>query len=172
MKQTEKKEVVNFVLSTLADGCVKTGSQLMELFVTHASLQEFNRKNLKQVFHRVCLSLAEQSKLTVTRQPGTAPLLFSVRTHNQDTLLSADVPSFIERKCHDNSEGSLTLTQKLEDLTEQEAMLRGRENGLRMLLEIAPEKRNVFEMELKKIRYERKAVAACRQVIEEYGHFA
>ncbi|MBU2179905.1 MAG: hypothetical protein KJ930_10800, partial [Gammaproteobacteria bacterium] len=86
--------------------------------------------------------------------------------------LSADVPSFIERKCHDNSEGSLTLTQKLEDLTEQEAMLRGRENGLRMLLEIAPEKRNVFEMELKKIRYERKAVAACRQVIEEYGYFA
>lgn len=172
MKQTENKEVVNFVLSTLTDGSVKTGTHLMESFVTHASLQDFNRKNLKQVFHRVCLSLAEQSKLTVTRQPGTAPLLFSVFTHNQNTLLSAEASSVTERKCHDNPEGTLTLTQKLEGLTEQEAMLRGRENGLRMLLEIAPEKRKVFEMELKKIGYELKAVAACRQVIEEYGYFA
>jgi hypothetical protein len=144
----------------------------MELFAEHAGLKEYNRKNLKQVFHRVSLSLADEGKIVVTRQLGTAPLLFSVLIHNQDTLLSADIPSVTERKCNNNPEGSLTLTQKLEELTEQEAMLRGRENGLRMLLEIAPEKHNVFEMELKKIHFERKAVDACRQVIEEYGYFS
>jgi hypothetical protein len=60
MKQTEKKEVVNFIQATLADGHPKTGTQLMELFADHAGLQEYNRKNLKQVFHRVSLSLADR----------------------------------------------------------------------------------------------------------------
>tara|TARA_Y100001963_G_scaffold157793_1_gene255084 strand:- start:899 stop:1372 length:474 start_codon:yes stop_codon:yes gene_type:complete len=80
MKQTEKKEVVNFIQTTLADGQAKTGTQLMELFAKHAELQEYNRKNLKQVFHRVSLSLADEGKIVVTRQPGTAPLLFSIPT--------------------------------------------------------------------------------------------
>lgn len=82
MKQTEKKEVVNFIQATLADGHPKTGTQLMELFADHAGLQEYNRKNLKQVFHRVSLSLANEGKIVVTRQPGTTPLLFSIPTEN------------------------------------------------------------------------------------------
>jgi hypothetical protein len=82
IKQTEKKEVVNFIQATLADGHPKTGTQLMELFADHAGLQEYNRKNLKQVFHRVSLSLADEGKIVVTRQLGTAPLLFSIPTEN------------------------------------------------------------------------------------------
>ena len=66
MKQTEKKEVVNFIQTTLADGLAKTGTQLMELFAKHSGLQEYNRKNLKQVFHRVSLSLADEGKIVVT----------------------------------------------------------------------------------------------------------
>ena len=77
MKQTEKKEIINFVLASLASDEFKTGTQLMEEYASHAELKEYNRKNLKQVFHRIGLSLAEQGKLVVTRQRGNAPLLFS-----------------------------------------------------------------------------------------------
>ena len=93
MKQTEKKEVVNFIQATLADGHPKTGTQLMELFADHAGLQEYNRKNLKQVFHRVSLSLADEGKIVVTRQPGATPLLFSIPTENsQQEQLQQSVP--------------------------------------------------------------------------------
>ena len=44
MTQTEKKEVVNFIQTTLEDGQAKTGTQLLELFAKHAGLQEYNRK--------------------------------------------------------------------------------------------------------------------------------
>lgn len=46
MKQTEKKEVDNFVLNTLSDGNIKTGTQLMELFVAHSGLQQSYRTDL------------------------------------------------------------------------------------------------------------------------------
>ncbi len=78
MKQNEKKELINFVLADLAGGDKKTGTQLMEAYIDSKGLNDINRKNLKQVFHRVCLSLADQGKLVVTRQPGAEPLLFSV----------------------------------------------------------------------------------------------
>ncbi len=67
---------MNFIQVTLADGHPKTRTQLMELFAKHAGLEECNRKNLKHVFHRVSLSLADEGKIVVTRQLGTAPLLF------------------------------------------------------------------------------------------------
>ena len=162
MKQTEKKEVVNFIQATLADGNPKTGTQLMELFAKHARLQEYNRKNLKQVFHRVSLSLADEGKIVVTRQPGTAPLLFSVPTyHTQQQSAPESTPS--------THEPNAIITQKLEQLIDQEAMLAGRENGLQILLELSPEKESFIREELRKIRSERLALQSCRQVLSEFG---
>lgn len=164
MKQTEKKEVVNFILATLADGHAKTGTQLMELFAKHAGLQEYNRKNLKQVFHRVSLSLADEGKIVVTRQPGTAPLLFSIPTDNalQDQQAAPEIPP-------PTPEPNAIITQKLEQLIDQEAMLAGRENGLQILLELSPRKKSYIREELRKLRYERLALQSCRQVLSEFG---
>jgi len=122
----------------------------MELFAEHAGLQEFNRKNLKQVFHRVGLNLAEQGKLTVTRQPGTFLLLFAAPTKVQDAISTKEMPVHVaESSDTSNSEGSLTFAKKFEELAEQDEILKVRENELLMLLEIASEKCDVFEMELK-----------------------
>lgn len=136
MKQTEKKEVVNFIQATLADGQPKTGTQLMELFADHAGLQEYNRKNLKQVFHRVSLSLADDGKIVVMRQPGTAPLLFSIPTDNARQCQQQSAPKTPPLA----SEPNAIITQKLEQLIDQEAMLAGRENGLQILLELSPQR--------------------------------
>ena len=165
MKQTEKKEVVNFIQTTLADGQAKTGTQLMELFAKHAGMQEYNRKNLKQVFHRVSLSLADEGKIVVTRQPGTAPLLFSIPTDSaqQGQLQPAlEIPP-------STLEPNAIITQKLELLIDQEGMLAGRENGLRILLDLSPQKESFIREELRKIRYERLALQSCRQVLSELG---
>jgi hypothetical protein len=166
MKQTEKKEVVNFILATLADGHAKTGTQLMELFAKHAGLQEYNRKNLKQVFHRVSLSLADERKIVVTRQLGTAPLLFSIPTDNclkEELQLSApETPPLAP-------EPNGIITQKLEQFIDQEAMLAGRENGLQILLELSPQRESYIREELRKIRHERLALQSCRQVLSEFG---
>lgn len=166
MKQTEKKEVVNFIQATLADGHPKTGTQLMELFAEQAGLQEYNRKNLKQVFHRVSLSLAEAGKIVVTRQLGTAPLLFSISTENaqqeQHQQAPVETPPL-------TSESNAVMTQKLEQLLDQEAMLAGRENGLQILLELSPERAGFIREELRKIRFERLALQSCRQVLSEFG---
>lgn len=165
MKQTEKKEVVNFIQTTLADGHPKTGTQLMELFAKHAGLQEYNRKNLKQVFHRVSLSLADEGKIVVTRQPGTAPLLFSIPTDSAQQgqqQASPEIPP-------STPEPNAIITQKLELLIDQEAILAGRENGLQILLELSPQKESYIREELRKLRYERLALQSCRQVLSEFG---
>jgi len=164
MKQTEKKEILNFIQATLADGHPKTGTQLMELFAKHAGLQEYNRKNLKQVFHRVSLSLADEGKIVVTRQLGTAPLLFSIPTDNaqQDQQSAPESPPL-------TTELNAIISQKLEQLIDQEAMLAGRENGLQMLLELSPQRESYIREELRKIRYERLALQSCRQVLSEFG---
>lgn len=164
MKQTEKKEVVNFIQTTLANGQAKTGTQLMELFAKHAGLQEYNRKNLKQVFHRVSLSLADEGKIVVTRQQGTAPLLFSIPTDNtlQAQQSAPESPPL-------TTEPNAIITQKLEQLIDQEAMLAGRENGLQILLELSPQKESYIREELRKLRYERLALQSCRQVLSEFG---
>lgn len=165
MKQTEKKEVVNFIQTTLANGHAKTSTQLMELFAKHAGLQEYNRKNLKQVFHRVSLSLADEGKIVVTRQQGTAPLLFSIPT---DNTLQAQQQSAPENPPSTLGANAI-ITQKLEQLIDQEAMLAGRENGLQILLELSPQKESHIREELKKLRYERLALQSCRQVLGEFG---
>ncbi len=165
MKQTEKKEVVNFIQTTLADGHAKTGTQLMELFAKHAGLQEYNRKNLKQVFHRVSLSLADEGTLVVTRQPGTAPLLFSIPTDNAQQCQQQSVPESPPL----TPEPKAIITQKLEQLIDQEAVLAGKENGLQILLELSPQKESYIREELRKIRYERLALQSCRQVLSEFG---
>ncbi|MBU1308671.1 MAG: hypothetical protein KKE30_03945 [Gammaproteobacteria bacterium] len=166
MKQTEKKEVVNFIQTTLADGHPKTGTQLMELFAEHAGLQEYNRKNLKQVFHRVSLSLADEGKIVVTRQLGTAPLLFSIPTENsQQDQHQQSVPENPPLTPEPNA----IITQKLEQLIDQEAMLAGRENGLQILLELSPQKESYIREELRKLRYERLVLQSCRQVLSEFG---
>ena len=164
MKQTEKKEILNFIQATLADGHPKTGTQLMELFAEHAGLQEYNRKNLKQVFHRVSLSLADEGKIVVTRQLGTAPLLFSIPTDNtqQDQQSAPESPPL-------TPEPNAIITQKLEQFIDQEAMLAGRENGLQILLELSPQRESYIREELRKIRYERLALQSCRQVFSEFG---
>ncbi|MDP5129911.1 MAG: hypothetical protein NWQ54_03445 [Paraglaciecola sp.] len=166
MKQTEKKEVVNFIQATLADGHPKTGTQLMELFADHAGLQEYNRKNLKQVFHRVSLSLADEGKIVVTRQPGATPLLFSIPTENsQQEQLQQSVPESPPLTPEPNA----IITQRLEQFIDQEAMLAGRENGLQILLELSPQRESYIREELRKIRYERLALQSCRQVFSEFG---
>ncbi len=166
MKQTEKKEVVNFIQATLADGHAKAGTQLMELFAEHAGLQEYNRKNLKQVFHRVSLSLVDEGKIVVTRQLGIAPLLFSIPTDNcqQEELQQSapETPPFAP-------EPNAIITQKLEQFIDQEAMLAGRENGLKILLELSSQRESYIREELRKIRYERLALQSCNQVISEFG---
>lgn len=166
MKQTEKMEVVNFIQATLADGKPKTGTRLMELFAEHVGLQEYNRKNLKQVFHRVSLSLADEGKIVVTRQLGTAPLLFSIPTDNarqeQHQQSAPETPPL-------TPELNAIITQKLEQLIDQEAMLAGRENGLQILLELSPQRESYIREELRKIRYERLALQSCRQVLSEFG---
>lgn len=151
MKQTEKKEVMNFIQATLADGNPKTGTQLMELFAEHAGLQEYNRKNLKQVFHRVSLSLADEGKIVVTRQLGTAPLLFSIPTDNSQQEQhqresASETPPLAP-------EPNAIITQKLEQLIDREAMLAGRENGLQILLELSsPQRDGYIREELRKVR--------------------
>ena len=165
MKQTEKKEVVNFIQTTLADGQAKTGTKLMELFAKHTGLQEYNRKNLKQVFHRVSLSLADEGKIVVTRQPGTAPLLFSIQTENTQQGQQRSAPENPPLTPEPNT----IITQKLEQLIDQEAMLAGRENGLQILLELSPLRESYTREELRKIRYERLALQSCRQVLSEFG---
>lgn len=165
MKQTEKKEVINFIQKTLADGHAKTGTQLMELFAEHAGLQEYNRKNLKQVFHRVSLSLADEGKIVVTRQPGTAPLLFSIPTDNAQQGQQQSAPESPPLTPEPNA----IITQKLEQLIDQEAMLAGRENGLQILLELSPQKESFIREELRKIHYERLALQSCRQVLSEFS---
>ncbi len=166
MKQTEKKEILNFIQATLADGHPKTGTQLMELFAEHAGLQEYNRKNLKQVFHRVSLSLADEGKIVVTRQLGTAPLLFSIPTDNaRQEQHQQSAPEALPLTPEPNA----IITQKLEQLIDQEAMLAGRENGLQILLELSPQRESYIREELRKIRYERLALQSCRQVLSEFG---
>lgn len=165
MKQTEKKEVINFIQTALADGQAKTGTQLMELFAKHAGLQEYNRKNLKQVFHRVSLSLADEAKIVVTRQPGTAPLLFSIPTDSALQSQQRAAPNIPPSTPEPNA----IITQKLEQLIDQEAMLAGRENGLQILLELSPQKESYIREELRKLRYERLALQSCKQVLSEFG---
>lgn len=165
MKQTEKKEVVNFIQTTLADGQAKTGTQLMELFAKRAELQEYNRKNLKQVFHRVSLSLADEGKIVVTRQPGTAPLLFSIPTDSAQQGQRQAAPEIPPSTLESNA----IITQKLGQLIDQEAMLAGRENGLQIILELLPHKESYIREELRKLRYERLALQSCRQVLSEFG---
>ena len=166
MKQTEKKEVVNFIQATLADGNPKTGTQLMELFAKHAGLQEYNRKNLKQVFHRVSLSLADEGKIVVTRQLGTAPLLFSIPTENAQQKKH---PQSVLETSQITPEQNAIIAQKLEQLIDQEAMLAGRENGLQILLELAPEREGYIREELRRLRYDRLALQSCRQLLSEFG---
>jgi hypothetical protein len=166
MKQTEKMEVVNFIQATLADGHPKTGTQLMELFADHAGLQEYNRKNLKQVFHRVSLSLADEGKIVVTRQLGTAPLLFSTPTENYQEEVSQQSTTEVQPL---TTVPNAIITQKLDQLIDQEAMLAGRENGLQILLELSPQKQGDIREELGKIRFERLALQSCRQVLSEFG---
>ena len=157
---------MNFIQATLADGHPKTGTQLMELFADHAGLQEYNRKNLKQVFHRVSLSLADEGKIVVTRQLGTAPLLFSIPTENaQQEQQQQSAPETLPFTPEPNT----IITQKLEQLIDQEAMLAGRENGLQILGELSPERAGYIREELRKIRYERLALQSCRQVLSEFG---
>ncbi len=165
MKQTEKKEILNFIQATLADGHPKTGTQLMELFAEHAGLQEYNRKNLKQVFHRVSLSLADEGKIVVTRQLGTAPLLFSISTDSAQQGQQQAAPEIPPSTPEPNA----IITQKLEQLIDQEAMLAGRETGLQILLELSPQKESYIREELRKLRYERLALQSCRQVLSEFG---
>ena len=166
MKQTEKKEVVNFIQTTLADGHAKTGTQLMELFAKHSGLQEYNRKNLKQVFHRLSLSLANEGKIVVTRQPGTAPLLFSIPTDNAHQGQQQSAPEIPPSTPEPNA----IITQKLEQLIDQEAILAGKESGLQILLELSPQRESYIREELRKIRYERLALQSCRQVLSEFGY--
>lgn len=155
MKQTEKKEVVSFILATLTDGKPKTGTQLMEQFAEHAGLQEYNRKNLKQVFHRVSLSLANEGKIVVTRQLGTAPLLFSIPTENAQ---KEKHPQYVPETPQTTPEPNAIITQKLAQLIDQEAMLAGRESGLQILLELAPEREDYIREELRRLRYDRLAL--------------
>jgi hypothetical protein len=61
------------------------------------------------------------------------------------------------------------ITQKLDQLIDQEAMLAGRENGLQILLELSPQKQGDIREELGKIRFERLALQSCRQVLSEFG---
>ena len=135
---------MNFIQATLADGHAKTGTQLMELFADHAGLHEYNRKNLKQVFHRVSLSLANEGKIVVTRQLGTAPLLFSIPTENsqqeQHEQLAPEIPPL-------TPEPNAIIAQKLEQLIDQEAVLAGRESGLQILLELSPQREGYIREE-------------------------
>jgi hypothetical protein len=169
MKQTEKREIINFVLASLASDELKTGTQLMEEYASHAELKEYNRKNLKQVFHRIGLSLAEQGKLVVTRQPGNAPLLFSNAARQQEVIHQSKPEPIVEVETPEKRDIPLLLSEKLDHLAEQEAILSGKETGVRILLEVAPEQIDELSNMLKKIRFERISLQACRQVIEDYA---
>lgn len=137
----------------------------MELFAEHAGLQEYNRKNLKQVFHRVSLSLADEGKIVVTRQAGTAQLLFSIPTDNAHQGQQQSAPENPPSTPVPNA----IISQKLEQLIDQEAMLAGKESGLQILLELSPQRESYIREELRKIRYERLALQSCRQVLSEFG---
>ncbi|MDP5129827.1 MAG: hypothetical protein NWQ54_03010 [Paraglaciecola sp.] len=64
-------------------------------------------------------------------------------------------------------EPNAIITQKLEQLIDQEAMLASRENSLQILLEFSPQREGYSREELRKIRYERLAFQSCRQVLSE-----
>ncbi len=63
---------------------------------------------------------------------------------------------------------SLKLIEKLEQLAEQEAILNGKETGIRILIEFSPDKVDELAEELKKIHFERVSLQACLQLIKDY----
>ena len=110
--------------------------------------------------------ITKDQSLVITAQLGTAPLLFSILTEkaqqDQHQQSAPDSPQL-------TTEPNTIITQKLEQLIDQEAILAGKESGLQILLELSPQRESYIREELRKIRYERLALQSCRQVLSEFG---
>ena len=92
-------------------------------------------------------------------------MLFSIPTDSAQQRQHQAAPEIRSSTPEPNA----IITQKLEQLIDQEAMLAGRENGLQILLELSPQKESYIREELRKLRYERLALQSCRQVLSEFG---
>lgn len=168
MNIANKQTLFKFILDGLENGVEKSTTELMEEFITAEQISNYHKRNVKQQFHRAALNLVKQGLLQAKKYPNIRYLLFSKINSNSDepALKENSRDLATQNPTRENVDDILL---KLELLEDEEASLKGREEGLQYLLTLQPENSGTYQDELKHVRHERIRINAFRAVIESYS---
>lgn len=168
MNIANKQTLFKFILERLENGVEKSTTELMEEFIAAEQISNYHKRNVKQQFHRAALNLVEQGLIQAKKYPDIRYLLFSKSMGNSVEPTPKESPIDLTTS-HPVQKNVNDIESKLEQLEDEEASLKGREEGLNYLLSLQPESGGTYRDELKQVRHERMRINAFRSVIMNYN---